>query len=189
MLSRGKITSWNDDKGYGFILPISGGKQIFIHINAFNNRTQRPIKGQDVTYTVESDKQGRSCVIKATLAGEAQKQKPKGIFSIIISTLFLISVVISVLFTKISPTVLIVYIILSVLTYSAYASDKSAANIGTLRTPENFLHLLSLAGGWPGALIAQQRLRHKTKKESFRFIFWITVVLNCTLYLSLIITS
>ncbi len=29
-------------------------------------------------------------------------------------------------------------------------------------------------------MVAQQKLRHKTKKQEFRFIFWITVILNCT---------
>ena len=27
MRSKGKIASWNDDKGYGFITPLTGGKQ------------------------------------------------------------------------------------------------------------------------------------------------------------------
>ena len=40
------------------------------------------------------------------------------------------------------------------------------------------LHGLSLIGGWPGALIAQQVLRHKSRKEEFRFVFWLTVVIN-----------
>jgi uncharacterized membrane protein YsdA (DUF1294 family) len=39
--------------------------------------------------------------------------------------------------------------------------------------------LLSLAGGWPGALVAQQKLHHKSKKQSFRLVFWLTVLLNC----------
>ena len=30
MQQKGKITNWNDDKGFGFITPIGGGKQIFI---------------------------------------------------------------------------------------------------------------------------------------------------------------
>ncbi|HBH72150.1 MAG TPA: hypothetical protein DDY43_01605 [Synechococcales bacterium UBA10510] len=41
------------------------------------------------------------------------------------------------------------------------------------------LHLLALLGGWPGGLIARHKLRHKTIKQPFRFIFWCTVVLNC----------
>jgi uncharacterized membrane protein YsdA (DUF1294 family) len=60
-----------------------------------------------------------------------------------------------------------------------YALDKSAAKNGAWRTQESTLHLLSLAGGWPGALIAQQKLRHKSKKQTFRAVFWVTVLLNC----------
>jgi uncharacterized membrane protein YsdA (DUF1294 family) len=41
------------------------------------------------------------------------------------------------------------------------------------------LHLLSLIGGWPGALIAQNRLRHKSRKGSFLLVFWATALLNC----------
>jgi len=33
-------------------------------------------------------------------------------------------------------------------------------------------------GGWTGALLAQQILRHKTRKQSFLDAFWLTVVLN-----------
>lgn len=60
-----------------------------------------------------------------------------------------------------------------------YALDKSAAKAGSFRTQESTLHLLALVGGWPGAMIAQQTLRHKTKKQSFRAVFWMTVLLNC----------
>jgi uncharacterized membrane protein YsdA (DUF1294 family) len=68
---------------------------------------------------------------------------------------------------------------MSLLTFIMYAIDKSAAKSGDWRTQESTLHLLSLAGGWPGALIAQQRLRHKSKKQPFRTVFWMTVLLNC----------
>ena len=71
-----------------------------------------------------------------------------------------------------------IYIGLSIITYIIYAVDKSAANKGAWRMQESTLHLLALAGGWPGALVAQQKLRHKSKKESFRFVFWVTVLLN-----------
>ncbi len=40
------------------------------------------------------------------------------------------------------------------------------------------MHTLALAGGWPGALLAQQWLRHKSAKQEFRAVFWATVVLN-----------
>ncbi len=63
-------------------------------------------------------------------------------------------------------------------TFLAYALDKSAARRNAWRVPEKTLHILSLAGGWPGALLAQQVFRHKTRKASFRAVFWLTVVVN-----------
>jgi uncharacterized membrane protein YsdA (DUF1294 family) len=67
---------------------------------------------------------------------------------------------------------------LNLATYIAYARDKSAARLGRRRTPENTLLLLGLLGGWPAALLAQRRLRHKTAKPSFQVRFWLTVVAN-----------
>lgn len=70
------------------------------------------------------------------------------------------------------------YIIASIVCFGAYAADKSAAVSGGWRISERNLLLLSLAGGWPGAIVAQQFLRHKSSKASFRSAFWATVVLN-----------
>jgi uncharacterized membrane protein YsdA (DUF1294 family) len=75
--------------------------------------------------------------------------------------------------------VLGLYLVLSAVTYAAYAADKAAARNGRRRTRERTLHLLALAGGWPGALAAQRVYRHKTKKASFRAGFWFTVAVNC----------
>lgn len=70
------------------------------------------------------------------------------------------------------------YLILSLLCFVLYALDKSAAIGGRRRISEKSLILCGLFGGWPGALLAQQVLRHKTKKRSFLFLFWISVILN-----------
>lgn len=70
------------------------------------------------------------------------------------------------------------YLTLSLLTFIAYAIDKSAAKRNKWRTKESTLHLLALMGGWPGALFAQNLLRHKSVKASFRNVFWLTVVAN-----------
>ena len=74
--------------------------------------------------------------------------------------------------------ILIFYAIASVVTFSVYAIDKSAARQNRWRITENTLHLLSLIGGWPGALIAQRTLRHKNRKLSFQLVYWITVSFN-----------
>lgn len=78
-----------------------------------------------------------------------------------------------------SVVVLGLYGVASVATFVAYARDKAAATKGRRRTKETTLHLLSLVGGWPGALVAQAALRHKTQKREFRTVFWITVAVNC----------
>ncbi|AVR96536.1 DUF1294 domain-containing protein [Pseudoduganella armeniaca] len=72
---------------------------------------------------------------------------------------------------------------LNLLTYVVYARDKAAARAGRRRTPENTLLLLGLLGGWPGALVAQRRLRHKTAKTSFQLRFWLTVIVNLGAFL------
>lgn len=59
-----------------------------------------------------------------------------------------------------------------------FAWDKQAAQGGAWRTSENTLHLLSLLGGWPGALLAQFQLRHKSRKQPFKFILWVTIMIN-----------
>lgn len=69
---------------------------------------------------------------------------------------------------------------LNLLTLWMYAADKNAARAGTWRVSENQLHLLSLLGGWPAAWLAQQRLRHKTSKASFRAVYWLTITLHCS---------
>lgn len=79
------------------------------------------------------------------------------------------------------------YAVLSATTFAVYAWDMSAARGGRWRTPEFTLHLLSLLGGWPGALAAQRTLRHKSRKLSFQIVFWLTVIVNCCALLWLLV--
>ena len=67
-------------------------------------------------------------------------------------------------------------LMISVLTYWAYARDKRRALQGEWRISEYQLHLWELLGGWPGAWIAQRRLRHKCSKGSYQFVFWLIVL-------------
>ena len=80
-------------------------------------------------------------------------------------------------------TILVLHLIFSLITLGIYAWDKSAAVNNRWRTPESTLHILSLIGGWPGAMLAQQFFRHKTQKQPFRFLFWLTVMFNISIVL------
>lgn len=66
-------------------------------------------------------------------------------------------------------------IVINLLTYVAYAADKRRAQRGRWRIAENLLHALELLGGWPAALLAQWRVRHKSSKRGYRLVFWIIV--------------
>ncbi|MEJ1357969.1 MAG: cold shock domain-containing protein, partial [Candidatus Sedimenticola sp. (ex Thyasira tokunagai)] len=95
MRTKGKISSWNDEKGYGFIEPLGGGKRLFIHIYAFSNRNRRPEVNQIVTYALSTDNKGRPCAVKATLAGDRlarNTKKSSGTLAIAAAIIFLTGV-------------------------------------------------------------------------------------------------
>ncbi|WP_417618279.1 DUF1294 domain-containing protein [Oceanisphaera sp.] len=81
------------------------------------------------------------------------------------------------------------YGLLSLITFLLYGWDKRAAMLGNWRIRERTLHLWALAGGWPGAWLAQRWLRHKSQKASFRRVFWLTVVGHIAALLALWIYS
>jgi uncharacterized membrane protein YsdA (DUF1294 family)/cold shock CspA family protein len=185
MRTKGKMTRWNDEKGFGFVTPRSGGKQVFVHITAFSNRKRRPELNELVTYALSADKDGRPCAVRATLPGDRLPKKTKrkkASLSPVGAALFLVIVGVSVLTAKIPIFIFALYMVASLLTFIMYAVDKSAAQKGARRTQESTLHLLSIAGGWPGALVAQQKLHHKSRKQSFRLVFWLTILLNCAAF-------
>jgi uncharacterized membrane protein YsdA (DUF1294 family) len=91
---------------------------------------------------------------------------------------FCVFIALSALLNKIHWIVPVFYCLVSFFTFMMYAADKSAAKNNRWRTKESTLHLLSVIGGWPGALFAQKKLRHKSKKTEFQVIFWITVLIN-----------
>lgn len=92
---------------------------------------------------------------------------------------FLLLVTTGAILRFIPWAVFVGYFVLSLFSIVVYAMDKSAAVNFRWRTPEKTLHCIGLAGGWPGALIAQNLFHHKTRKNSFQVVFWTSVVLNC----------
>ncbi|WP_110949791.1 DUF1294 domain-containing protein [Pseudomonas bohemica] len=71
-----------------------------------------------------------------------------------------------------------VYPLMSLVTFALYGYDKKQARTQGQRTPEKVLHAAEFLGGWPGALVAQQVFRHKTRKFSYQVVFWLVVLLH-----------
>ena len=181
MRQQGRITTWNDDKGFGFITRNGDGPIVFVHVHAFADRRRRPLGGELVTYAVSRDAKGRPRAIDVAFVGATKPAPTLGAPSdatAIVGALFLAALVAAGVAGKLPWVVVAVYAITSAVTFFAYGLDKASARSGRQRTPENTLHGLALIGGWPGAAIAQRTLRHKNRKTSFLVVFWLTVLVN-----------
>lgn len=185
MRYQGRITQWKDDQGYGFITPNGGGESVFLHIKAFRQRRERPSGDEIVTYELTQDTKGRwrAAAVEFVRMGKAKNRvgaNSPGTWPLWACSLFFAALIAIVLTGKLPKPLLWLYAIASLLAFVAYWTDKHAARAGRWRTPESTLHLLALIGGWPGALMAQWHLRHKSAKLSFLIVFWATVLLNCS---------
>lgn len=181
MRCQGRITVWKDDRGFGFISPDGGGEQVFVHATAFPARRRRPVGGERVTYQVKADARGRRQAERVAFVGDrsgASLLPSANTVSLVVALLFVVAVAITVLAGQLPFPVLLLYLGASGVTFLVYAVDKAAARHDRWRTRESTLHLLSVVGGWPGALAAQRLLRHKSAKESFKSAFWATVAIN-----------
>ncbi len=185
----GRISSWNDDKGYGFVMPSGGGDRAFVHIKAFQPGSRRPVEGDLISYVVTRDARGRSNASEARFAGQrverVERRKrtsaPLRVPRMLLGGACLVAVVLGTVFGALPLVIAIVCLLLSFLSYMMYWLDKEAAQRGGQRIPESTLHLVDLLGGWPGALVAQQWFRHKTVKTSFQFAFWCSALGNLVL--------
>lgn len=213
MEQRGKLHSWNDDKGFGFIQPDQGGARLFVHISAMRGAA-RPQVGEVVFYVPGTDDNGRPRAVqmrseqlsvdrpairrkpiaqarresaprpvpvrrhvRASVSGGIQNLPVKLALFILLCGLPLAGGVhLLVEYRQIWP--LLLYVFASIVCFLLYWSDKQHALNGRWRTPENLLHLSELLCGWPGALVAQQLLRHKTRKVSYQAAFWLIVLVH-----------
>ena len=183
MRHAGKISDWNDEKGFGFVVAQGGRMRIFVHIKAFEPGSRRPASGEVITFELAKDERGRPRAEMARFAGQAARMRrsPRRLPRILIASLFLAGVTIAAVLDDLPWVVPAAYGLMSLLSYVLYSFDKSAARNDQWRTPEARLHFFELLGGWPGALIAQQRHHHKTAKTSFQIVFWFCVAANLVL--------
>ncbi|KAA9129650.1 DUF1294 domain-containing protein [Marinihelvus fidelis] len=178
---QGRIIKWNDDRGFGFIEPESAGQQVFFHISDFA-RGRRPMVGESVRYRVSkaSDGKVRATGVRRTGATAVAGQLGSKRVALSVIALGTFVALWWLVQQRGYPHWLPwAYGAVSAITFVFYGLDKWAAKRGAQRTPESTLQGLALAGGWPGALLAQQVFRHKSSKPSFQITFWFVVGLNC----------
>ena len=182
----GTLKSWNDERGFGFIEPAQGGQELFVHIKAFPPGTGRPAVGQILHFEVGTSANGKKNARavqypKRTKSISRRKLEQSAAWTVprvLALPAFAVMYTLVVWRCGFSLPIFSAYLALSVVTFLVYAFDKSAATSGRRRIAEQTLHLFAMLGGWPGALVAQQILRHKTSKQEFVQVFWFTVAVN-----------
>ena len=66
---KGVLKTWKEDRGFGFIKPDAGGRDIFIHISALKEVSRRPITGDVIFYQITKDNRGKYKAINAHIEG------------------------------------------------------------------------------------------------------------------------
>lgn len=104
----------------------------------------------------------------------------------ILAAVFLVLLGVLVIFHRLPLSAFTYYLIISLIAFALYWHDKARAKKNQWRLQEQTLHFFGILGGWPGALVAQNILRHKSRKKQFQFTFWVTVVVNVVVLIWLV---
>jgi uncharacterized membrane protein YsdA (DUF1294 family)/cold shock CspA family protein len=191
-LRSGKLTKWKDERGFGFVQPVDGSQEVFLHISEVKDATRRPQENDIIYYhcVVDSDGKVRACDAfilgarnKSTSSSNRANSSGMILSSFPVAEVVLLSLLpligaVNFTWTTRNPLPLALYPVMSWVTYALYADDKSRAKRKDWRTSEQTLHLCELAGGWLGGFIAQRILRHKSQKKSYQVAFWAIVIIH-----------
>lgn len=173
-LLTGKITDWDDRRGFGFV--DHEGQRVFLHIREYVERHHFPRKGDRVSFLFGQDKKGRKCAKEVRAVTSRSRLHAAHFLGL--SALLVLPLLAAMQFPVDLGIVVAVAFVLSWISWGRYASDKKCAEAKAWRISETHLHFWDFAGGWPGGFLAQRHLRHKTAKGSFQFTFWMTVCLH-----------
>lgn len=183
---QGVVIQWDRKKGYGFIQSKQVSKHVFCHVSECDFYGH-PKVGQQVTFVLTTNAEGRDRAEQVRRVGQSRFASVSWRVALVL--IYAIALSVLIVTQRIGIWILMLVSVLSVVCYLVYWLDKRAAQLDQWRTRERSLHLLAVLGGWPGALFAQGRLRHKSRKLGFQVVFWISVMLNCLLITGLATTA
>ena len=175
MTLKGRITDWNRDRGFGYLG--CDGRRVFLHIRDFKEHHKQPEVADVIYFVMGADKQGRPCAQQAVHANDGGSLKPVHLLILVFLVLPGLAV-----YRELGPKAAAYaggwVVVMSVFSSMMYAWDKRQARVKGWRESENMLHLFELLGGWPGAFFAQRKLRHKSSKGPYQFVFVLIIGLH-----------
>ncbi|MBL0423475.1 cold shock and DUF1294 domain-containing protein [Ramlibacter alkalitolerans] len=210
MRREGTIVRWDEARGFGFIRSGSVAQDVFVHVRDYRSPDgAAPREGLRVTFEdihvggkgpravavlpvalargshAGAAPERRSALPRERRARPTQPSPQSGAwFALPLMAAYGVVLAWLVWHRLLPWWVLPASLLLNLATFFAYWQDKYAAQKRRWRIKEDTLHLWSLAGGWGGAWFAQQVLRHKSVKASFRTAYWGTVVIHCAAILA-----
>ncbi|MBE9013557.1 cold shock and DUF1294 domain-containing protein [Pseudanabaenaceae cyanobacterium LEGE 13415] len=183
---RGKLVRWNNDRGFGFIQPEDQSREIFLHISDVDRAKRSPCVGDIILYQTTPGKQGKPRACHAKIQGATAPKvtlqfNPVSVSLVVkVVLLALLPLIgsIHLTLTQRNPIPLLLYPAMSGITFIVYHEDKFRAKERRWRIPEQQLHFFELCGGWLGAYVAQQLIRHKSNKPSYQREFFAIVAIH-----------
>ena len=167
-----KIVEWDNQKGFGFLQV--GERRLFLHWRDFAERHKRPAVGDVIRFTCGVDAKGRTCAKNAVHVNDGGRIT---VLAVLVLACLLVMPVIALHRRGVDLRWVGAYaVVIGAVSYGSYAVDKRRARAKEWRISEAGLHLTEVLGGWPGAFLAQRRLRHKCSKGSYQVVFWLIVL-------------
>ncbi len=171
----GTIVEWDNARGHGWLE--CDGQRVFLHRREFRARSLSPRVGDPVRFIAGPGPHGNMCAQDVQFPHPRLATKAPSLFSLLVLAGLLILPARALALLPLPPLAIAgTALFLNVITYLAYRHDKQKAQAGHRRTSEATLHRLEFLGGWPAAYLAQRCLRHKNRKRSYQFIFWLIIL-------------
>ncbi|WP_332675700.1 cold shock and DUF1294 domain-containing protein [Aromatoleum sp.] len=177
MRYQGKITEWNDDRGFGFVTTNGTGERYFFHVSELQGSTRRPAVGEVATYEVVAPAGKKPSAAKVRYASADRVSRPKrgrpwGWMPDAVIAGAHVTAPTWLIASGRLPMLLVAGIVgMSLVAFVMYSVDKRRAERDAWRIPESNLQFVGLAGGWLGALAAQRLFRHKSSKPPYVHTF------------------
>ena len=194
-MHKGQLIKWKDEKGFGFIQPENQSQEVFLHISELKDLTRRPQVGDTIYYHLIV-KKGKIRAGNAFILGARSKPSssskslskkvnkyPFPYWEALVLSILPLAGSLHFAWITANPIPIILYTVMSLVTFFLYAEDKSRAKRGQWRISERTLHLCEFAGGWLGGFVAQRKLRHKSIKSSYQIVFWTIVVIHIAFWI------